>query len=275
MKAAIGFAIKVYRKSPFYPVWGRRFAKLLSFVRRRDETFIHDLGRFKINLDLANVIDNHIYYTGQWEPDTEKIIRQLVKPDSVCLDIGANIGYFTLTLAELVGRHGKVLAFEPTQYARKRLRENVALNGYLQVDIYPNFVSDKKGRQEVKIESTYRLDGRSSAETQEIEAITIDSLDLAKLEFIKIDTDGNETHIIRGGRQTLKRLKPAMLFEVSSFLTNHSSSPSELLTELASLDYQFYEESTMRPYESIDQIVDSIPTGRGINVVGLYNTKSQ
>src|SRR4051812_4172311 len=68
-------------------------------------------------LDLSQGIDFAIYLGGIFERDTARALARLVEPSSLVLDIGANIGAHTLRLAKLVGPHGRVLAFEPTDFA--------------------------------------------------------------------------------------------------------------------------------------------------------------
>src|SRR4051812_5040215 len=79
------------------------------------------------DLDLAQGIDFAIYL-GIYERGTRAALRKLVKRDALVLDIGANIGAHTLTLADLVGPAGKVLAFEPTHHALTKIQRKLALN---------------------------------------------------------------------------------------------------------------------------------------------------
>ena len=85
-------------------------------------------GGVRWRLDLTEGIDLSIYLLGAFEPATVKLYRRLVKPGDVVLDIGANIGAHVLPLAVLVGDAGRVIAFEPTRYACRKLQANLALN---------------------------------------------------------------------------------------------------------------------------------------------------
>ena len=82
-------------------------------------------------LDLREGIDFSIYILGGFEPSTLRLYNGLVKTGDVVLDIGANIGSHTLPLAKLVGNKGHVYAFEPTDFAFRKLNNNLQLNDAL------------------------------------------------------------------------------------------------------------------------------------------------
>lgn len=127
MRALIGFAINLYRRTPLYPHLGHGLARMLSAVQRayRGGMFVHDTGPFRINIDLEQRIDAKVYYTGTWEPETVQTIDRLLTRDGVAVDIGANIGYLTLVMASRTGKSGRVIAFEPTSWTYGRLRANI------------------------------------------------------------------------------------------------------------------------------------------------------
>src|SRR3979411_2156168 len=80
------------------------------------------------DLDLSQGIDFAIYLGNIYERQTKAALRNLVPPASLVLDIGANIGAHTLHLAQLVGPNGRVIAFEPTEFAFRKLSRNLELN---------------------------------------------------------------------------------------------------------------------------------------------------
>ena len=268
--------IRVYRRSPLYPQWGKCFAKLLHLLgRSHTSLFVHDCGRFRLNIDLNQVIDSHIYYNGSFEPDAVNTISQLVTEDAKVVDIGANIGCHTLHLASCVGPGGRVIAFEPTAWARGRLIDNLALNQFQQVVVQELGLSDQKGSVETSIQSSYRLDGGSDETNALIHFVTLDEYfvnnPVDRLDFIKIDTDGMEFRILRGAENTLRRFKPHLLFEVApEGLEENGSSAVELLEWLRKLGYEFYHDGSLKPYSNeLDSIVRRISTGTSQNVVAI------
>jgi FkbM family methyltransferase len=150
---------------------------------------------------------------GVHEPLETELVKKEVKTGDVVLDIGANIGYYTLIFAKLVGQGGKVFAFEPDPYNFALLKKNVEVNGYENVVPIRKAVSNKTGQVKLYLcdnsitgHSIYDLgDGRQSIK---IEAITLD--DYFKnydgmIEFIRMDIEGAEGGAIQGMSNLLKR----------------------------------------------------------------------
>jgi FkbM family methyltransferase len=106
-------------------------------------------------LDLNEGIDFSIYLLGKFEPRTTKAIERLVMPGMTVIDIGANIGAHTLTLARCVGPTGLVIAVEPTDYAYSKLIQNLNLNVELRSVVKPiqAFLSD--GRDAIQPTELY------------------------------------------------------------------------------------------------------------------------
>ena len=98
------------------------------------------------NLDLKEGIDFSIYIFGGFELRTLRLYKKIVRNGNIVIDVGANIGAHTLPLAQLVGQLGRVFAFEPTEYAFKKLEHNLSLN--------PELASRVFAKQVALLEST-------------------------------------------------------------------------------------------------------------------------
>jgi Protein-L-isoaspartate(D-aspartate) O-methyltransferase (PCMT) len=83
----------------------------------------------RIRLALPDLISMIIYLTGQWEPLVARYVRRALRPGDVFVDVGANIGYYTLLASQLVGAGGRVFAVEASSSIFRRLEYNVAMNG--------------------------------------------------------------------------------------------------------------------------------------------------
>jgi FkbM family methyltransferase len=276
MRRLIGLAIKAYRHTPLYPQWGNRLAKLLSFVgggRSAGAPVVHDLGPFKMSLDLTQIIDSQLYYSGSFEPKTERTIEKLVQPGQTVIDVGANIGYITLHLAHRVGTSGSVIAFEPTDWAYQRLRTNIGLNHMPQIATYTLGVGDidRQGLP-IEINSSYRLDGTTQQHQATIDIARLDTFlethPVKRLDFIKIDTDGMELRVIEGARQTLQRFSPAILMEIGrDDLIDAGASPQALMAALTELGYRFFHEETLAPFDDLAVEIARLPDHKSLNVV--------
>src|SRR5437764_1610317 len=117
-----------------------------SLPGRPDKDIFSRRG-IRYELELSQGIDFAIYLGGMFERNTAAALARLTEPSSLVLDIGANIGAHTLRLAKLVGPRGRVLAFEPTDFAFHKLRRNLDLNPSLssRVDAFHCFLTGKDG----------------------------------------------------------------------------------------------------------------------------------
>jgi FkbM family methyltransferase len=185
-------------------------------------------------LDLNEGIDLAIYLLGKFEPETVRFYSQLIRPGFVVLDIGANIGAHTLPFARLVGPDGRVLAFEPTLSASAKLRRNVALNPGLapRVEVFHAYCSNPRDAEiPPAIYSSWPLESRANLHDKHLGAlqavgepqlIVLDELarqrPLDRIDFIKLDVDGNEIKVLHGCREILRRHHPAVIAEIVPYL---------------------------------------------------------
>ena len=136
----------------------------------RDIAGVTDVARVKRHglnweLDLREGIDLAIFAFGSFERETTHAIEKLVAPGSVVLDIGANIGAHTLNLGRLVGPKGKVYAFEPTTYAFRKLKRNLALNPEISARVVAEqsrLTCANKVDRSVEIYSSWKVVGDSA-----------------------------------------------------------------------------------------------------------------
>ena len=224
-------------------------------------------------LDLSELIDFSIYYEGCFEPRTKAVIVRYVKPGMTVFDVGANVGAHTLTLARLVGESGKVIAFEPMPWALLKLKRNIELNDFNNIIVEKKALADVKERKSAYFESSYPLIGNLPSTSGEVvDFITIDEYiklnKINELDFMKIDTDGYEYKVIRGGEGSLKKFKPIIVIEFyRNTLRKYGTSLDDLIELLAKIGYSFYSEKDLKQYDSKYSLLHAIPNGRSINVV--------
>ncbi len=96
----------------------------------RDTALTRVLGRYQMFVDTRdNTISPHLVLEGYWEMWVTEAMLRVIRPGMTCLDIGANLGYFSLLMADLVGPTGRVLAFEPNIDMASRARRSLSVNG--------------------------------------------------------------------------------------------------------------------------------------------------
>jgi FkbM family methyltransferase len=190
------------------------------------------------------------------------MLRPLIPPDGVVLDVGAHAGQYAKLFARLVPR-GLVLACEPGTYARTILRAAIRLNGLRQVAILPFGLGDRAGVNRlsipVKRSGSYgfglsymgRDDGKWPVEIEAVPVVTLDglaeTLELRRLDFIKADIEGFERRFLEGARQTLARFRPALLLELNdAYLSRAGDTLEETWQMLAGLGYRAFEPGAER-----------------------------
>jgi FkbM family methyltransferase len=173
-------------------------------------------------LDLREGIDLAIFLK-VYERSSVKELDRLVPRGSVVLDIGANLGFYSLLLADRVGPDGRVVAFEPTDFAYAKLNENLAANPALATRVTARRAILVAGPGEVaptSIVSNWPLNGSEPVDPSSrgvscqsrARSVTLDDA-LAPLEpgvwiSSKLDVDGHETAVLLGGRATIERFHP-------------------------------------------------------------------
>ena len=162
---------------------------------------------------------------GTLEPPVQEAMRRLLAPGDVFYDIGANVGFFTLLGARLVGPHGRVVAFEPVPWCARAVARNIELNDFAHAEIRAEAVGAQDGRARLLVVgeaswSHLESTGRHADVREEIdvEVVSLDSLVAAGTipppTAMKIDTEGAELQAIEGARETIARHRPAIVCEL-------------------------------------------------------------
>jgi FkbM family methyltransferase len=181
----------------------------------------------------------HIPDRGEITDSVMAAIRPHIRPDAVCLDVGANIGLYSLGLSHLAPQ-GKVYAFEPSPSAYGHLQSNLATNGATNVDACHLAVSDSVGTVRFHDFSFFSAGSFSSDEgsllssesygSQSFEAATTTLDDfvadhgLDRVDFVKVDVEGAEMSVLAGAEKMLATYRPATVLEFNTFgFTIHQS----------------------------------------------------
>lgn len=156
---------------------------------------------------------------GSWEPAITAILRRHVPRDGVFVDVGANIGYYALLASAWVGDAGRVVAFEPLAETFARLLRHIEINGAKNIVPLRLACAASAGTRRMLsfADSGWSHLSIGGTEGEQVEATTVDdtveSLDLARVDVIKIDVEGADFDVLRGARRTLERFRPTVLME--------------------------------------------------------------
>lgn len=236
-------------------------------------------------LDLREGIDFSIYLLGAFELATIKAYEPRIPFGGTVLDVGANVGAHTLHMARCVGPGGRVIAFEPTDWAYSKLLKNVSLNPDLASCVQAEQVlltDDSASAVPLKIFSSWPLEGgkdlhsihlgRAMPVTKAV-VKTLDGFvkeaDLGRIDFIKIDVDGAEYSVLSGGMETLRRDLPVIVTELAPYDPNAPGGGIDRLLDL--IEAVGYRWSSLVSGKVLPQQRDalkaSIPAGAGLNVI--------
>lgn len=193
-------------------------------VKNRNVTICNGVGAgLKFNAGSSNPD----YALGTNEYPVQQALARYLKPGDTFYDIGANIGFFTVIGARLVGSTGRVYAFEPVPENAASLQRNADLNQFHHVTVFGKAVSRSQGKGELLL--THHPGGATLSiadhppdmkGTIAIDLVSIDHLiaqqKLAPPAVVKIDVEGAELDVLHGMSQTIKEFKPAIICEIDA-----------------------------------------------------------
>jgi FkbM family methyltransferase len=185
-----------------------------------------------------------------YEPELYYLERALL-PGSVFIDAGANTGIYTILAAKLVGDGGQVLSFEPGEQSYKNLARNVNLNNLSNVKMFKSALSDTEGTARFyhidNAPNSYSLgsDGSENTSYEEVDITTIDrvlsSEGIERVDFIKMDVEGAEEHVLQGAKSMFSKMQPQVMFEINAKAINRFNlSLYGVWNFLKNLGYEFF-----------------------------------
>lgn len=189
-------------------------------------------------------LDDELMYRS-FEDAERRFVNRLLRPGMIVVDIGAHHGLYAVLASKLVGRAGRVIAFEPSPRECRRLHRHLRLNRCRNVAVQPYAVADASGDAELYVVKGFRDWGNSlrppavPEPTRKV-GVKVCRLDdvlaehgIDRVDFIKLDAEGAELAVLKGARGLLQKdLRPAILVEVQDLRTRAWSYAAREITQL-------------------------------------------
>jgi FkbM family methyltransferase len=242
-------------------VWGRKVLARLNIIGEK-------VGRMLVLRGRPFKVDGHLMYLAgrsgpsvsfstellseRYEPETGKILKEILRPGMNVLDIGAHVGCHALLAARLVGPEGKVYAFEAAPDNFALLQKNIALNGYRNILPVPKAVAEKTGTvtfclsPEGNDRNSIYASSRAGElkKTLEVPAVSLDDFleqeGWPKIDFVKIDVEGAEPLVLKGMTRLLDRSSEITLIAefAPACIRDGGCAPAGFLEALANCGFQ-------------------------------------
>ncbi|MGH7286362.1 MAG: FkbM family methyltransferase [Polyangiaceae bacterium] len=214
--------IKVVSKLQWrHPLAKKGFDFVADRFRQHDGTIQQGAGkglRFNVGGSTAGMI------LGTTEPELQRALASLLQPGMCFYDVGANVGFFSVIAARLVGDRGKVVAFDPLPSNVAAVSRNAQLNGFAHVDVKELAVGRADERQAFIISSDPNwgrlatvgvpdaVIGEQQVEVRRLDQLVADGLRPPTV--VKIDVEGAEIDVLEGARQVLDQARPILFIDL-------------------------------------------------------------
>ena len=203
-----------------------QMASIEDFTKYRDINLIIPIDTYQFRVPASDLsLVPHLLNRRCWEPHVMRYLKQHLRPSHVFMDVGANLGYFTVLTAPLVER---VIAFEPVASNHAYCGANIALNGLTNVDLHHCGLWREDRTLHVKSDSSSVMtaavtvaDDGSAGALEPIRAVSLDSLvqqgglALSRLDLVKMDIEGAEMSALIGMEGTISRFRPRIIMEIN------------------------------------------------------------
>ena len=246
-------------------VRSRRDRRMAALAERRAAYWEANAGKAEsVSIRLQPGVDMEVYfdsdlgrliYLGWYELGERYFLNAFLRRGDIYIDVGANLGLFSVIAAERVGRHGRVHAIEPCSRTFARLARNISLNGFENIIGHRLALSAENGESEMTLSTDGHdawnslappTDGnvfaRETVRTQKWDAFVEENKLIGKVAMMKVDVEGWEMHFLAGASDSLSRDDaPVLQVEFNDeALTAAGSTGRDLHTALTDLGYNLF-----------------------------------
>ncbi len=255
-----------------------------SFIKSAIPDYL-ETNEWKLILDKDDVAMSGYLALGSYEPETIKIFKDLLKEGATVVDIGTNIGYYTVIAGKRVGPKGKVFAYEPNRDSFNLLQQNIKINNFKNITPVNIALSDSLGRRVLYFgdnKCTHSFsDNRKTGRNELVETDTLDNSlkkhGSPKIDMIKMDIEGAEILALEGMIETIERSPGLIIFTefYPKAIRRLGKSPIEFLKKMQGLGFSIFaiDEDRKRPtpLDDFEAFVSSFPDDESFR--NLYAVK--
>ena len=243
--------LNVYTRNFSFPYRGLKYfikaANLLGIANRDYKKRMHD--KFYMLLNPTEHIQQHLFWYGYYEKELCELLMKIVRPGDVFLDLGANIGYFSLLVAS-TSPSAKVISFEPVRDLFQKMNDNILLNKIGNVSTINAAVGEINEEKELFVSdpdnagmSSFHQPENYSGKKEKVKVVSIDewfkTSGLPGVDLVKIDIEGSELAALRGMKEILQTQKPVLIVEINpETLSMFSLKPSDIYDYLKQLHFE-------------------------------------
>jgi FkbM family methyltransferase len=203
-----------------------------------DADFQVTRGGLRWQLNPSDFVQADLFWFGHKDYWETHHLRNLLQRGSVLFDVGANIGYYAVTLSAALGRECRVHAFEPFPSSYERLMTNITLNNLTEtISAHRLALSDRERVTHMRIRvGSNSGSARLDTTGERIPTTTLDSFcsthRIDRVDFVKIDAEGHEEFVLVGGAQTIRQHRPLILLELDPPVLSDAGSSVERVVSL-------------------------------------------
>lgn len=244
--------------SRYYGTSGGTIEERLRVQRYLSMTEPHVLrwvDGLSVRIVPTNQLSRALYVSGTYEPNTLCVVQALLRPGDCFIDVGANVGLFSLVASRWVGPAGHVYSFEPSAREYEALRDNLRRNGLSEETAFRLAVTSQSGQATLRVATPEYAGLNTLAASfpypvdterfEDVDTITLDEFiarqRISNVALVKLDIEGAEAAVLRGAEHLLRTHRPALIVEVfSRSLESSGSSQVDVEQLLTRAGYRLY-----------------------------------
>ena len=274
--------LNVYTRNFSFPHRGLKYflklANALGIANRVYKKSLHN--KFYMLLTPSDHIQQQLFWYGYYEKELGDLVKKIVRLNDVFIDIGANIGYFSL-LSATISSSVKVISFEPVKDIFQKMKENFSINDCKNIEAINAAVGEINELRELFVSdadnlgmSSFHQPENYSGRKEKVEVVVIDdwfnTSGLSKIDLIKLDIEGSELAALKGMKGVLEKQKPVLLVEINpETLSLFGLKPHDIFNYLKQLNFGGFLISD----DGVSEYLNSDEISQTVNILFIHDDK--